>query len=115
MCELGGMRLNLLKRGIGLAAICIIALLAITTAVQAEAEGPIPVKVVQHNGQYMLLRGGKPFVVHPVSGFDELDAAVEAGANTIRTWATKHLDDGRLLDEAHKRGMGVVHGSLARA
>ncbi len=99
-----------LNRGIDLIVICIVALLALAPSVQAEAEGPIPVKVVQHNGQYMLLRDGKPFEVHPISGFDELDAAIEAGANTIRTWSIQHLDNGRILDEAHKRGMGVVIG-----
>ncbi len=76
----------------------------------AADEGPIPVEVVKQGGRYMLLRGGEPFEVHPISGFDELDTAIQAGANTIRTWSIKHLDNGRILDEAHKRGMGVVVG-----
>ena len=79
-------------------------------ACAASADDPIPVRIVQKDGQFMLLRDGKPFKVHPISGFDELDTAIAAGANTIRTWSIKHLDNGRILDEAHKRGMGVVVG-----
>lgn len=90
--------------------ICMLLALAITQNACVASEGPIPVKVVKDGGRYMLLRDGKPFEVHPISGFDELDTAIAAGANTIRTWSIKHLDDGRILDEAHKRGMGVVVG-----
>ena len=45
-----------------------------------------------------------------VSGFDYLDMAEQAGVNTIRTWGIKNLNNGELLDEAHKRGMKVLVG-----
>lgn len=100
------------RRNVGMMATMgvLLVLVSAQVACAVVGDGPIPVRVVQENGRYLLLRGGEPFELHPVSGFDELDAAVEAGANTIRTWATKHLDGGKLLDEAHKRGMGVVMG-----
>ena len=91
--------------------LCLCAVLVFSQAADAgTGDGPIPVRVVKEGGRYMLLRDGKPFEVHPISGFDELDAAIRAGANTARTWSIKHLDNGRILDEAHKRGMGVVVG-----
>lgn len=105
------MRLNKVYQCVCLAVVFAATALGISgDTFAAEGDGPIPVRVVQQDGRYVLLRDGKPFVVHPISGFDELDAAAAAGANTIRTWSVKHLDDGRLLDEAQKRGMGVVVG-----
>ncbi|MEQ9461295.1 MAG: glycoside hydrolase family 2 TIM barrel-domain containing protein [Phycisphaeraceae bacterium] len=76
----------------------------------ATGPGPIKVEVVERYGRFMLLRDGKPFEMRAVSGFDELDTAAAAGVNTLRTWSTKHLDNGRILDEAHARGMGVMVG-----
>lgn len=70
----------------------------------------IPVSVSRDGDRYILLRDGKPFEVRAISGFDQLDVAAAAGVNTIRTWSGKHLDDGNLLDEAHRHGMGVVVG-----
>jgi len=76
----------------------------------SRAEGPIPVTIERDGSNFYLTRGGEPFYIRGCSGFDFLDEAVAAGANTIRTWGTNHLDNGRLLDEAHQRGLAVLVG-----
>jgi len=53
---------------------------------------------------------GEEWETRAVSGFDFLDMAQEAGVNTLRTWGLLNLDNGRLLDEAQKRGMKVLVG-----
>lgn len=53
---------------------------------------------------------GEKWNTKAVSGFDYLDMAQEAGVNTIRTWGINNLNNGQLLDEAHKRGMKVLVG-----
>lgn len=95
----------------GLAMLFALTILILTqTAGAAGDGGPISVSVSKIDGRYILLRDGKPFEVRAISGFDQLDVAAESGVNTIRTWSVKHLDGGKLLDEAHSHGMGVVVG-----
>jgi hypothetical protein len=80
---------------------------------RAEADPPpgiIPVTIERDGDRFYLTRGGEPFFIRGCSGFEFLDEAVAAGANTIRTWGINHLDGGRLLDKAHARGLAVVVG-----
>ncbi len=85
-------------------------MLAIATGHANVDSGPIPV-TIEHDGErFYLTRGGEPLYIRGCSGFEFLDEAVAAGANTIRTWGINHLDGGRLLDEAHERGLAVLVG-----
>jgi len=90
--------------------VCVLTLVVAGTITTVNAGAAIPVSISKVDGRYILLRDGKPFEVRAISGFDQLDAAAAAGVNTIRTWSVKHLDDGKLLDEAQRHGMGVVVG-----
>jgi len=71
---------------------------------------PIKVEIVQRDGKYQLLRGGKPYVIRG-AGIDHSDLETFAGhgGNSLRTWA---VDDGpiparELLDKAHSLGLTV--------
>jgi hypothetical protein len=69
----------------------------------------IPVSVTQDaSGNWQLMRGGKPFYVKGVGGFDNLDKAVEIGANSIRTWGSDNA--GEILDKAQEKGLTVLLG-----
>jgi hypothetical protein len=70
----------------------------------------IKVEIVENDGKYQLLRGGKPYYVKG-AGIDHLDleSLAEHGGNSFRTWA---VDDGaepadKLLDRAHALGLTV--------
>lgn len=68
----------------------------------------IPVKVVKTAEGYKLTRGGEPYYVKGAGGSKFLDEVVEAGGNSIRTWAADEA--GKILDEAHKKGLTVMFG-----
>ncbi len=68
------------------------------------------VRVVKNeNGQFELLRDGKPYFVKGAGGTASLEKLAKAGANTIRTWGVDE-NTGKLLDEAHKHGIAVCVG-----
>lgn len=71
---------------------------------------PIKVEIIEWDGKYRLLRGGKPYTVRG-AGIDhaDLETFAAAGGNSLRTWA---VDDGaepprQLLDRAHALGLTV--------
>jgi hypothetical protein len=73
--------------------------------------GPVKVEIVEQDGRYQLLRGGKPYVIRG-AGIDHADLEVFAahGGNSFRTWA---VDGGpvpaaELLDKAHELGLTVA-------
>ncbi len=68
------------------------------------------VSLISNNEKAVIIVNGEPWEARAISGFEYLDMAEKAGVNTIRTWGLKHLDDGSLLDEAHRRGMKVLVG-----
>jgi hypothetical protein len=77
---------------------------------QGEALHPVKVEIVETEGKYQLLRGGKPYIVNG-AGIDHNDLAPFAahGGNSFRTWA---VDSGaeparQLLDRAHALGLTV--------
>ena len=76
-------------------------------ATVARAE-PVPVELQQVDGNWQLLRGGKPYVIRGAGGDGPLDRLAAAGANSVRTWST--ADVGTVLDEAHALGMTVTVG-----
>lgn len=68
----------------------------------------IPVTVEQVDGQWTLLRDGKPYYIEGGGGQKYLDKLTEIGGNSIRTWGSEGA--GEVLDEAHKRGLTVMLG-----
>ncbi|NNC93933.1 MAG: DUF4434 domain-containing protein [Chitinophagales bacterium] len=87
----------------------IIALVLFSFSVQLLAQsGPVKVEVVEKDGQFSLLRGGKPYYVKGVGGNTFMDKMVEVGANSLRTWGPEGAQE--ILDKAHKRGITVTLG-----
>lgn len=70
----------------------------------------VKVEIVEHDGKYQLLRGGKPY---RVKGAGLADASLESlaahGGNSVRTWNTFDGPEGTvlLLDRAHELGITV--------
>lgn len=81
--------------------------LSVSTHSIAQA---IKVEITEENGNYELLRGGKPYTVNGV-GFVDADLARVAkyGANSIRTWSIDNnaMPTKELLDKAHALGISV--------
>jgi len=69
---------------------------------------PVPVKVVEQEGQFRLLRDAKPYWINGAGGDGSLRALAEAGANSVRTWGAENAD--RILDEAESLGLTVALG-----
>lgn len=72
---------------------------------QVSVNQPVKVEVVEKEGGYQLLRGGKPYIVKG-AGIDSLhlESLAAHGGNSLRTWS---VDDGnetaqQLLDRARK-------------
>lgn len=81
----------------------------------AEPLQPIPVSIQQDaEGNFQLMREGKPFNVRGIGGHRHIDTFIAAGGNTIRTWGVDDLEriiDGKpLLDYAHAKGLTVLAG-----
>lgn len=91
-----------------LGALCVVALATAQAQDKAGDEGPIPVELVETEQGWSLLRGGQPYFIRGAGGDGDLDQLVAAGANSIRTWDAKDIDD--LLDAAHERGLSVTVG-----
>ena len=92
-----------------------ISITAMWLGVQALAaqttDTAVKVEVVNNNGKYQLLRGGKPYHVKG-AGIDggDIEAFAKRGGNSFRTWSV--VDSaGRtgqeLLDKAHELGLTV--------
>lgn len=89
---------------------------AIMTA--AAFAQPVPVRVVQGDDGYVLLRDGEPYEIKGAGGTQYLELLAQSGANSIRTWGQPDLEprvwpDGRtmgLLDRAHELGLTVTAG-----
>lgn len=72
------------------------------------AFGQSKVQLLQRDGQFELIRSGKPYVLKGVGGETHLAELAAMGGNSIRTWGVDNL--GRLLDEAHQHGLTVCAG-----
>lgn len=87
-------------------------LFAIATPAFAQS-GVIPVTVqLNANGEWQMMREGKPYYIKGVGGQTELEKAQEIGANSIRTWSTDNA--GEILDAAQKHGLTVMLGLWAQ-
>lgn len=80
------------------------------TSEPGAESGPVKVEIVQRDGRYILLRGGKPYITRG-AGIDhtDLEAFAARGGNTFRTWAVDHgpIPAKELLDKAHSLGLTV--------
>jgi hypothetical protein len=62
----------------------------------------------QPNGDFVLLRDGKPYYVKGIGGSVNFELAAASGANSVRTWGTGGL--AQLVPEARKHGLSVAVG-----
>lgn len=86
------------------------------TSMAASAPAASRVTISQRaDGQWQLLRNGRPFVINGVGGQRHLDLLVKMGGNSFRTWGADDLDhkgaNGKsLLDEARELNLAVTIG-----
>ncbi len=77
--------------------------------VQADAAGPVPVKIVKTATGDQLLRGGKPYFIKGAGGDGSKTMLKADGGNSSRTWGVGSDTQGK-LDEAQTLGMTVTVG-----
>ena len=72
--------------------------------------GPIPVTIVEEQGRYTLMRGGKPFWIKGAgTNGGNIGILAGYGANSFRNWRDTDSPDGLpILDEAAKHGLTVA-------
>lgn len=75
----------------------------------ARVEGAVPVRVEARDGQFRLVRDGKPYLVKGGGGDGSMELLAKLGGNCVRTWG---VDEGlgERLDEAQRRGLTVCVG-----
>jgi hypothetical protein len=81
---------------------------SIKKAIQKQT--PIKVEIIEENGKYQLLRGGKPYHVRGAGiSSTDLDSLVKFGGNSMRNWAVdNHAEPAQqLLDRAYAMGITV--------
>lgn len=72
--------------------------------------GPVPVKIIQTDQGYQLLRDNKPYTVRGAGGdFSNLESLARNGGNSLRTWnvETDRKKGIAFLDQAHSLGLTV--------
>lgn len=74
----------------------------------ARAQNAVPVRLVDQNGAWQLLRDGKPYIARGAGGDGSTELLAKLGGNSIRTWGVDNL--GPILDDAQKRGLTVAVG-----
>jgi hypothetical protein len=77
-------------------------------SIAQETAKPVPVTLLQAQGKWTLVRGGKPYFIKGAGGWQNLDLLAQSGGNSIRTWGTENAQ--RDLDAAQKRGLTVTLG-----
>lgn len=71
-------------------------------------EGVVPVKIIQTDKGYQLLRGGKPYYIRGVAGLQQLDRVRALGGNSLRLYSTNYAD--AMMDKAQQQGLTVMLG-----
>lgn len=89
-----------------IAACCAVVL---TATFAMAADGAIPVKLVQQDGAWTLLRDGKPWTVRGAGGGASLELLAKLGGNTQRIWGIGK-ETRAYLDAAQRAGLAVVVG-----
>lgn len=88
----------------------LVAVINLFVAFQLIVAEPIPVELKRgKDGNWQLLRDGKPYFIKGAGGNGSKEMLAEAGANTFRTWGVSD-DLKQQLDEAQKLGLTVVVG-----
>lgn len=82
--------------------------LVATPHAASKASRPAVVKIVKTAAGYRLTRDGAPYFIKGGGGDGSLDELKRAGGNSVRTWGVENA--GKVLDEAHKRGLTVTVG-----
>lgn len=90
-----------------IAGLAIVALV-IPRHVASNESRPAVVKIVKTAAGYRLTRDGAPYFIKGGGGDGSLDELKRAGGNSVRTWGVENA--GKVLDEAHKRGLTVTIG-----
>ena len=83
---------------------------AVKNIIKTKKQIPIKVEIVETNGSYQLLRGGKPYQVKGAGiASTDLESLVKFGGNSMRNWAVdNHAEPAQqLLDRAHAMGITV--------
>jgi hypothetical protein len=70
---------------------------------------PIKVEVRQTGGKWAMYRGGQPYFVRGVGGFENFAKLKALGANSARGWGTDQSTE-QVLDEAYKNGISITVG-----
>lgn len=78
----------------------------LANGVAAAQLAPAPVEIRGAAGNYMLYRGGEPYVVKGAGSqfVQDLASLARHGGNSVRNWA---VEDGAILDKAHELGLTV--------
>lgn len=82
----------------------------VNNIIDTKKQRPIKVEIIEHNGSYQLLRGGKPYYVKGAGiASTDLESLVKFGGNSMRNWAVdNHAEPAQqLLDRAHAMGITV--------
>ena len=60
----------------------------VNNIIETKKQTPIKVEIIEENGSYQLLRGGKPYQVRGAGiGSTDLASLVKFGGNSMRNWA----------------------------
>ena len=92
-----------MKRQLALFVVLVSGFLTVSPAVAQSI-----VKVVNHDGEFQLVRNDEPYTVHGVGGTSHLALLAAVGGNSIRTWDTENI--GSILNEAHRHKLTVCVG-----
>jgi hypothetical protein len=71
-----------------------------------KKENTSKVEIVKTQNGFQLLKNGQPFFIKGAGGSKYLDKLVEAGGNSVRTWASTP----ETLDQAYSKGISVMLG-----
>ena len=74
----------------------------------ATKRGAVSVSVVATKDGWQLQRAGKPYFINGAGGSGPKKPLAAAGANSLRTWGTDHLET--ILDECEAAGLTVCVG-----
>lgn len=82
--------------------------LLLAAAPAESSADPIPVRIEKSAEGFQVHRSGKPYFIRGAGGGKHLDALIQSGGNSIRTWDADQAE--RILDEAHRLGLTVCVG-----
>ncbi len=69
---------------------------------------PVPVTLVENDGEYHIERQGKRYFIKGAGGTTRLALLAASGANSVRTWSADDAE--RILNTAHQHGLTVMLG-----